>query len=273
MHLTCGLWLRICLWRISGEERDSFTVMGFSQDAVLKGRSDGGGERKEFGSERKTGQVKKEWNSPRKGGGAGTGSARGGFGGKGFDSGGMREKKDKSWDSNGGRGGGVWHAKGEGKEVVRGKSAVGGGGQGMSEEKGGWEESAGREGRTAVVGDGKVMTLAQLAQVMGCDPLETEDLKLANKKLGTLPDLYPCKQLKKVDIGGNELATLEGLSGLRELVWLSIKDNRVEELDPLLRHVNMQILNIGVNRESRPPFSSNKVFYSQREFLRQTRWA
>jgi hypothetical protein len=67
------------------------------------------------------------------------------------------------------------------------------------------------------------VSFARLAELVGGDPLELEHLKLAGKGLGEIPDLFPCKRLRRVDIAGNELDSLECVSGLRyECLSLSL---------------------------------------------------
>ena len=93
------------------------------------------------------------------------------------------------------------------------------------------------------------VSFAKLAEIVGRDPLELSELKLAGKGLKEIPDLFPCKQLRKVDIAGNGLESLDCVSGLREMTWLSAKDNHVEDINPLLKLFKIQILNLGSNSE------------------------
>ena len=92
-------------------------------------------------------------------------------------------------------------------------------------------------------------SMAQLAEMVGKDPLEAEELKLCNQQLCALPDLSSSKSLKKVDISGNSLATLDAIAGCREITWLNAKENQIEDLGPISRQFKMQVLNIGSNRE------------------------
>ncbi len=90
-------------------------------------------------------------------------------------------------------------------------------------------------------------SMAQIADMVGKDPMEAEELKLANKQLSTLPDLAACASLKKLDISGNNLPSLDAIGGCKGLTWLNVKENQIQELTPMARNWKMQVLNIGSN--------------------------
>jgi hypothetical protein len=95
-------------------------------------------------------------------------------------------------------------------------------------------------------------SMAQIADMVKKDPLEAEDLKLNNQELESLPDLSSCASLKKLDVSGNKLTTLDFMAGCRGLTWLNIKENQIEDLGPTSRQFKMQVLNIGSNSEFFP---------------------
>ncbi len=95
-------------------------------------------------------------------------------------------------------------------------------------------------------------SMAQIADMVKKDPLEAEDLKFNNQQLESLPDLSSCASLKKLDVSGNKLSTLDFMAGCRGLTWLNIKENQIEDLGPTSRQFKMQVMNIGSNSEFFP---------------------
>lgn len=93
--------------------------------------------------------------------------------------------------------------------------------RGQKEEKGGRDR--GRMSKVKKGGDDGI-SFAKLAEIVGGDPLSQEQLKLAGKGLGEIPDLFPCKQLRRVDIAGNNLTSLECVSGNRSTPALLSED-------------------------------------------------
>ncbi|EFJ05867.1 hypothetical protein SELMODRAFT_431169 [Selaginella moellendorffii] len=92
-----------------------------------------------------------------------------------------------------------------------------------------------------VILDGKLISGIGDAPALG-------ELSLARRKIDEISDeLHSCGNLKRIDLSGNLLTSVEALAPLKKLKWLSLSGNKLTSLTGLEGLKNLSVLNCSKN--------------------------
>jgi Leucine-rich repeat (LRR) protein len=64
----------------------------------------------------------------------------------------------------------------------------------------------------------------------GKDVREIEAVVLSDQGILEVDDLTVCEKLKRLDLKGNQISSVEGISQLRNLSWLSLAHNKLTSM-------------------------------------------